>query len=297
MQLHVTHDTCYDYSPAVDIAQHMAYLQPRATPCQHVVYHHLQIDPAPAQHSAMQDVYGNVRQFFALQTPHTHLRVVARSLVTTQTRTTPLSTLPWETVREHFRYVAGATFDPASEFVFPSGYAPRHDDFAAYARPSFLPGVPLLAAARDLMCRIHTDFTYESQSTQVNTPAIDALTQRKGVCQDFAHIMIACLRAYGLAARYVSGYLLTQPPPGQPRLIGSDASHAWVSVYLPDLPPADCWYDLDPTNNRDGWGTPGEDYVTVAVGRDYGDVSPIRGVIHGGSHHVLRVGVTVEQIG
>jgi transglutaminase-like putative cysteine protease len=156
-----------------------------------------------------------------------------------------------------------------------------------------------LAAARDLMARIHADFTYESQSTEVNTPALEALAQRKGVCQDFAHIMIACLRAMGLAARYVSGYLLTQPPPGQPRLVGSDASHAWVAVYLPDLPGADAghgWYDLDPTNNRDGWETPGEDYVTLATGRDFSDISPIRGVIHGGSQHTLAVAVTVEPM-
>ena len=137
---------------------------------------------------------------------------------------------------------------------------PRNDEFTAYARASSGPGVAALAAARNLMARIHGGFIYETQSTQVNTPALEALAQRKGVCQDFAHIMIACLRAMGMAARYVSGYLLTQPPPGQPRLVGSDASHAWLAIYLPDLPGATegrGWYDLDPTNNRDGWGTTG----------------------------------------
>ena len=165
--------------------------------------------------------------------------------------------------------------------------------------PVSRPGRRLIDAARDLMTRIHTDFTYESQSTEVNTPALEALAQRKGVCQDFAHIMIGCLRAMGLPARYVSGYLLTQPPPGQPRLVGSDASHAWVAVYLPDLPGAQegrGWYDLDPTNDRSGWGTPGEDYVTLALGRDYSDISPMRGVIHGGARHTLSVAVTVEPL-
>ena len=303
MQLSITHETCYDYVPPVDIAQHVAYLQPLNTAHQKLLGHSLHVTPTPTQQVATLDVYGNTRQFFSLQTAHTQLKVIARSMVSTQVAPMPESTVPWEQARERFRYCANKPFDAAAEFVFASAYAPRHPDFAAYARPSFAPGVPLVAAARDLMQRIHRDFTYESQSTQVNTPALEALAQRKGVCQDFAHIMIACLRAYGLPARYVSGYLLTQPAPGQQRLVGSDASHAWVSVYLPDLPEhADTtggrastrWCDFDPTNDRDGWGTPGEDYVTLAIGRDYADVSPIRGVIHGGANHILTVGVTVE---
>jgi transglutaminase-like putative cysteine protease len=303
MQLNITHETCYDYAPPVDIAQHVAYLQPLNTTNQKLLSHSLHITPTPAQQIATLDVYGNTRQFFSLQTAHTRLLVIARSLVSTRVVPMPDSTIPWEQVRERFRYCANKPFDSAAEFVFASAYAPRHADFAAYARLSFAPGMPLVVVARDLMQRIHRDFTYESQSTQVNTPALEALAQRKGVCQDFAHIMIACLRAYGLPARYVSGYLLTQPAPGQPRLVGSDASHAWVSVYLPDLPEiADSggvstgsrWCDFDPTNDRDGWGSPGEDYVTLALGRDYADVSPIRGVIHGGANHLLSVSVTVE---
>ena len=141
---------------------------------------------------------------------------------------------------------------------------------------------------------MHADFRYQSQSTQINTPALQALTQRTGVCQDFAHIMVACLRSLGLPARYVSGYLLTQPAPGTQRLRGSDASHAWAAVYVPDLPAGQRWCDLDPTNRRAGWHSPGEDYVTLATGRDFGDVSPMRGVIHGGASHTLTVGVTVE---
>lgn len=297
MQLQITHETCYDYAPAVDIAQHMAYLKPLNTSTQQLLSHSLLIAPEPAQQTATLDVYGNTRTFFSLQAAHTQLKIIARSVVSTQAPSACESTVAWEQVRERLRYCAKNPFDAAAEFVFASPYVPRHPDFAAYARPSFAPGEPLLLAARDLMQRIHSDFTYESQSTQVNTPALEALAQRKGVCQDFAHIMIACLRACGLPARYVSGYLLTQPAPGQQRLVGSDASHAWVSVYLPDLsdaPTGGRWCDFDPTNNRDGWGSPGEDYVTLAIGRDYADVSPVRGVIHGGANHTLTVGVTVE---
>ncbi len=299
MHLRITHETLYDYTPAVETAQHVAYLQPVDTPYQALLSHRLDVSPAPAQLTQTDDTYGNRRVFFSLQTPHTQLRVVAISEVRTRVPEAVDSHISWEALREKFRYHADAAWSAAAEFSFASARAPRHEDFAAYARPSFGPGVSALAGARDLMRRIHTDFTYETASTEVNTPPLEALAQRKGVCQDFAHIMLGCLRSMGLAARYVSGYLLTQPAPGQPRLVGSDASHAWVSIFLPDLPHAQAgqgWYDLDPTNDRHGWGTPGEDYVTVATGRDYADVSPIRGVIHGGGQHTLAVAVTVEPI-
>jgi transglutaminase-like putative cysteine protease len=297
MRLRITHDTSYKYSPAVETGQHMACLIPIDTPRQSVLNHRLTVTPEPAQRNDTRDIYGNHRTFFSLQAPHETLQVVAVSEVLTQVPPQEESHLTWEEVRERFRYQAHASYDPAVEFVFPSSHIPLDDEFVTYALPSFAPGVPLIAAARDLMSRIHREFTYEAESTEVSTPALEALAQRQGVCQDFAHIMIACLRNMGLAARYVSGYLLTQPPPGQPRLIGADASHAWVSVYLPDLPGAmdgQGWYDLDPTNNRDGWLTPGEDYVTLATGRDYSDISPVRGVIHGGDKHTLDVAVTVE---
>ncbi|MBV8620362.1 MAG: transglutaminase family protein [Curvibacter sp.] len=297
MRLGITHETRYDYSPQVETAQHMAHLRPLETDTQRLISHTLTIEPEVAQQSLTRDVFGNTRCFFSLQSPHDALAVTAHSVV--ETRPPGLPGLgaddspPWEQVRERFRYRARGRYDPAAEFVFPSVYVPRHDEFLAYARPSFTPGVPLLAAAHSLMRRIHTDFEYDGSSTQINTPAVEALAQRKGVCQDFAHIMIACLRCLGLPARYVSGYLLTTPPPGQPRLVGSDASHAWVSVYLPPTEGGSGgWFDFDPTNDR----SPGEDYVTLALGRDYADVSPMRGVIHGGSQHTLQVAVTVEPL-
>ncbi|WPH12230.1 transglutaminase family protein [Variovorax paradoxus] len=299
MLLHVTHETRYEYSPAVETAQHLAHLKPLATGSQRLVSHKLAIEPQPAQRSEVPDVYGNTRAFFALEATHDSLVVTAESVVETSTpQLAPgvARELPWEAVRERFRYRKDATFDPASEFVFPSPYVPRHDDFASYARASFAPERPTFDVAMDLTERMYRDFAYDADSTEINTPAAEALAQRKGVCQDFAHIMIACFRVMGLPARYVSGYLLTQPPPGQPRLVGADASHAWVSVYLPgagDGPEsAGGWADFDPTNGRQ----PGEDYVALAIGRDYSDVSPMRGVLHGGARHTLKVGVTVRPI-
>jgi len=313
MQLRILHTTEYDYLSSVDFAQHMVHLTPRHSAGQHLLRHALQISPETSARSETTDVFGNRRSFFSLQVPHERLVVQADSEVITSP-TLPLPDGPawaaqtWERVREHFRYRAQAPYDPACEFLFASPNVPRDDAFAAFARPVFTPGLPVLEAARALMQKIHTDFTYETASTEVNTPALDALAQRKGVCQDFAHIMLGCLRSLGLPARYVSGYLLTQPPPGTSRLIGADASHAWVALYAPlpaDFTPSEgaplaglgAWFDFDPTNNRCGWGSPGEDYVTLAVGRDFSDVSPMRGVIQGGAQHELEVAVTVAPPG
>lgn len=294
MRLHIAHETVYDYVPAVEVAQHMAYLRPREGPSQALLAHALHVEPEPEQQSQAQDVFGNVRTFLSLQTPHSRLRLVASSRVETFAVPAGDSRIAWETVRERLRFRADGQYDPASEFVHPSTHVPRQPEFVSYAAPSFGTARPLLEAAQDLMHRIHGDMRYESQSTQVSTPALEALAARRGVCQDFAHIMIAALRSMGVAARYVSGYLLTHPLPGQPRMLGGDASHAWVSVYLPDLPEGRRWCDFDPTNDRWGWGTPGEDYVVLAHGRDFADVSPVRGVIHGGASHLLSVSVSVE---
>jgi transglutaminase-like putative cysteine protease len=292
MLLHVIHETRYDYAPAVKTAQHMAHLKPAHNARQQVLKHALVISPAPAQRSEASDVYGNTRAFFSLQSAHEVLKVVAESLVATSAAAAPGNKIPWEEAREHLRYHRAAAYDPAAEFAFASPHVPRHDNFLAYARPSFTSGRPLLEAAHDLMERIHSDFVYEPQATDVSTPALEALEMRRGVCQDFAHVMLACLRSLGLPARYVSGYLLTEPAPGRPRLVGSDASHAWVSIYLPGTDGSGEWSDLDPTNSR----APGEDYVVLAIGRDYSDVSPMRGVIHGGARHELHVAVTVTPV-
>lgn len=297
MELRVVHTTRYDYPAPVMLAQHLAHLQPLDGMGQHRLVHRLSIDPPPAQHSHGVDAYGNGRCFFALESPHEHLTVTADTLLHIDPAEPVPASPAWEAVREHFRYRAQAPYQTANEFVYSSPYVPRHEDFAVFAAPDFTPGRPLLQACEALMARIHRDLRYDSESTEVHTPARQALALRRGVCQDFAHIMIACLRSLGLPARYVSGYLLTQPPPGKPRLIGADASHAWVSVYSPalgsDNPCSGVWVDFDPTNRRSGMPRPGEDYVTLAIGRDFGDVSPLRGVIQGGGQHTLHVGVTV----
>jgi transglutaminase-like putative cysteine protease len=308
MDLRILHTTTYRYQGSVDMAQHMVHLSPVDTATQTVLSHALAILPEPAARSQTVDAFGNLRTFFSLQAPHETLTVTADSRVNTLAPA-PLPDDPawqahtWEAVRDHFRYRAQAPYDPASEFLFASPHVPRDDTFTTFARPAFESGLPMLSAVQALMARIHSELTYETASTEVNTPALAALEQGKGVCQDFAHIMIGCLRSLGLPARYVSGYLLTKPPPGKPRLIGADASHAWVAVYVPlppgtgalagDEPATGAWFDFDPTNNRCGWGSPGEDYVTLATGRDFADVSPMRGVIQGGANHRLSVAVTV----
>jgi transglutaminase-like putative cysteine protease len=289
MLLHVLHETAYDYAPVVRTAKHMVHLKPADNARQRLVSHRLVVEPRPPRLLESVDVYGNTRTFFSLQFGHDALRVVAESLVETTAVPGATESLPWEAAVERMRYHRESRYDPASEFVFASRYVPRDAAFAAYAQPSFPPGRPLHEAARDLMHRIHEDFEYETTATDVNTPALEALELRKGVCQDLAHVMLGCLRSLALPARYVSGYLLTQPADGQPRLVGADASHAWVSVYLPDPVGVGQWLDLDPTNDQ----PPGEDYVTLAIGRDYADVSPMRGIIHGGARHTLRVAVTV----
>ncbi len=199
-------------------------------------------------------------------------------------------------VKDFFTYRAAQIYNPASEFLFDSPHINSLKVFNDYAHP-LLQTQSVLESLNALMHQIHTDFVYESKSTEVNTPIEVVFRQKRGVCQDFAHIMIACCRAFGLPARYVSGYLLTHPPAGQARLIGSDASHAWASVYLPILGSnKGYWYDFDPTNNRSGLGSPGDDYVTLAWGRDYSDVSPVRGVIQGGNDHQVNVAVTVMPV-
>ena len=297
MRLAITHETRYRYSPQVQTAQHVAHLQAADTPCQTVRHHDMHITPASkVEHSI--DAFLNHRAYWALTHPHEGLIVRAYTEIDTRTISAGSTRQSWESVREHFRYQGGRAGNVHAGMAFGSHHAPVHEAFAAYAQSSFPPGRPLMQAAVALTARMHQDFQYMPASTDINTPALEALHARRGVCQDFAHILVACLRSLGLAARYVSGYLLTQPPPGQARLVGSDASHAWASVYLPELATHACqgWLDLDPTNDRFGLASPGLDYVRLAVGRDFADVSPLRGVLQGGGAHTPGVAVTVAPL-
>lgn len=307
MKLRIVHETRYHYTPTVETAQHVAHLQPPTTPCQSCRHHLLRMVPEATKLSHHMDAFGNHTHYWSLPTPHNTLQVTAESEIETfpieNQRLKELAQqaldLSWENAVLAYRYGADIPSDEATEFSYASHHAPADKAFAVYAQISFTPGRNLIEATRDLMQRIHTDFKYESFSTDISTPARQVLENKTGVCQDFAHVMLACLRSLGLAARYVSGYLLTEPPPGQDRLIGSDASHAWVSLRIPRIKSVDgteSWYDLDPTNNRDGWCSPGIDYVRLAVGRDFADVSPLRGVLQGGTHHTLSVSVTVAPL-
>ncbi|MBT8568283.1 transglutaminase family protein [Polynucleobacter paneuropaeus] len=305
MLLEITHDTHYSYDPNVEIAQHFAHLKPASMGSQRVLKAEIEVSPKPSWSEESIDNYGNICTFFSLQNRHSNLSIVAKSLIETRsdiiTGPKPEDTPAWELVREYFRYHSNTKWDAASEFLFTSPFIALRPEFAEFARANFTTGRPILEAAIDLTQRIYGEFHYVTKSTDIGTPALKALEKREGVCQDFAHILIASLRSIGLPSKYISGYILTNPPPGQPRLIGGDASHAWVSIYVPSID-ADgqlstgLWCDLDPTNNRWGYTTPGDDYVHLAEGRDYADVSPIRGVIHGGADHILDVAVTVRPI-
>ena len=298
MLLTVQHDTVYDYEYPVETAHHTAHQQPRPTACQSIEAFALDVHPTAAHLRQALDAFGNHQAWWSYAQAHTQLRVCAHSRISTRAPLDLSSGQSWEAVREHFLYRSGHGADAQSHLAFASHHAPVHAEFSAYARKCFTPERSLQEAAVALTRQIHRDFKYASQSTDIHTPALTALQTRKGVCQDFAHVLIACLRSLGLAARYVSGYLLTRPPEGQPRLVGADASHAWASVYVPELASSPCggWLDLDPTNDRWGFGTPGEDFVTVAWGRDFADVSPLRGVLQGGQSHTLKVAVSVTPL-
>lgn len=285
MQYDVTHTTHYRYTDIVLLSHHVARLTPLTSANQTCLSHALEIDPAPAVTRRHRDYYGNEMTFFMMEGTHHELRVTARSRVEVR-QPAPAgadSHAPWERARDHEQLPLDVI-----EYVFESPTVRPTDEVAHYARASFPAGRPLLDAVLDLIGRIHADFRFDPQATTVATPLAEVMRLRRGVCQDFSQLGIGCLRAMGLAARYVSGYIETLPPPGRPRLVGADASHAWLSVYCP----GEGWIDLDPTNNV----VPGEMHVTLARGRDYGDVSPLRGVMLGGGEHQLSVAVDVVRL-
>ncbi len=291
MLYRVIHTTTYDYTAPVSVCQNVAHLTPRPTPRQACHATHLAIHPKPAVMVDRTDYFGNPATFFAVQEPHRRLTLVAEHEVDVAHAVfpDPVATAPWEEVRDLLRTDCSRAALEASQFIFDSRYVAAHGDLADYARGSFSDGRPILEAILDLTRRIHSEFEYDPQATNVATPLNEVFENRRGVCQDFAHLQIACLRSLGLAARYVSGYLRTDPAPGQVPLVGADATHAWLSVFCPELG----WMDVDPTNDQ----IPGDAYILLAWGRDYDDVSPVKGVVLGGGQHSVSVGVHVEPIG
>ncbi|MDI2142927.1 MULTISPECIES: transglutaminase family protein [unclassified Pseudomonas] len=289
----ILHDTCYHYDSPVSLAQQLAHLWPRECTWQRCTEQQLLISPDPTTRRDEQDVFGNPLTRLAFERPHDELQVNARLTVEVLARPALDFNLSpaWELTRNALTYSSQplpAELLEACRYRFQSPYVHLKRSFVEFSESCFPPGRPLLLGVQALMEKIFDEFTFDAEATQVATPLVEVLERRRGVCQDFAHLMLACVRSRGLAARYISGYLLTRPPPGQPRLIGADASHAWVSVFCPVLG----WVDFDPTNNVQ----PALEHITLAWGRDFSDVSPLRGVILGGGSHDPEVRVTVMPL-
>ena len=289
MTFNIVHQTTYDYTAPVAVSHHVARLEPRETPCQRRERFSLKIFPEPAIRRERHDYFGNPLCVFSIQEEHERLQVLTHSRVTVSRAEggAPEPSLEWESAAAMFRDPVAQEVVGPYQFVFDSPQIRTSPDFADYARQSFRPGTPLLAAARDLTARLFKDFRYDPKATTVATPPEQVWRERRGVCQDFAHLAIACVRSMGLAARYVSGYLRTVPAPGAARLVGADASHAWFSIYCHGIG----WVDFDPTNNLQ----PAEEHITVAIGRDFGDVSPVAGILTGGGEHQVKVSVDVSE--
>lgn len=290
MEYFVRHRTTYRYLQEVSHSWHLAHLRPRGTPTQTVHDSNISLSLAPATRVGREDYFSNPCEWFSIDQAHAKLEVIAESSVAVDPAPERASreSLPWEEVRALLEDAADDEARDAVQFQFNSPLIAFESDVASYGAVSFPPGRPILAGAMELMNRIHKDFRYDTTVTDVATPVDRVFEIRAGVCQDLAHAAIAALRAIGLPARYVSGYLMTRPPPGRPRLLGADASHAWFSVWAPPFG----WVDLDPTNNL----VVSDAHVTAAWGRDYGDVAPVSGIILGGHDHVVDVGVDVIPV-
>jgi len=290
----VEHHTAYLYSEPVMLSHQQLHLTPRPLDYQSIQAHELLINPAPTQQRKLIDAFGNPVTEIAIESAHKTLNIIARTTVVVTERhvNDPLETPAWESVRDALVYRAAWHPEPAildaTQFLFESPYARVKRSLRTYASDCLVPGRPILAAAAALMAKIHGEFIFDAAATNVTTPVMEFFDQKRGVCQDFTHLMISCLRSTGLAARYVSGYLLTRPAPGKPRRVGADVSHAWVSLFVPSIG----WVDLDPTNNI----MPSLEHITLGWGRDFADVTPLRGVISGGGEQTLAVKVTVTPV-
>ncbi|MBM4098040.1 MAG: transglutaminase family protein [Planctomycetes bacterium] len=284
----ILHKTVHQYETQVASSHHSAMLQPRDTPYQECVDFRLLVRPRPSNIRQRVDPFGNHITQFSLQSAHARLEVLATSLVVVRPRINPSGkpTPPWEQVAASARIPAGPEALEAAQFAYPSTHVPVLRELEAFARESAKPGRPWLETLADLNDRVHRHVAFSPGETHVGTPVEQVFIRRKGVCQDLAHLMLACLRSLGLPARYMSGYIRTRPPDGKPRLVGIDASHAWVAAFCP----GHGWTEFDPTNNL----LPERDHITIAHGRDYSDVSPLLGVLVGGGEHTVTVGVDVH---
>jgi transglutaminase-like putative cysteine protease len=270
------------------VCHNEAYLTPRTFERQVCDYHRLSIVPSPSLTGRRTDYFDNPMVYFSFNNGFETIQIKTVSRVEvfpTPMVEHPEATPPWETIAQSLRTGQGPGALDAAQFAFDSPRITADPEFAQYAQKSFTPGRPIIEAVNALTAQIFKEFTFDPRATTVNTPLEEVMKHKKGVCQDFAHLQIAMLRSLGLAARYVSGYLRTYPPPGKPRLVGADASHAWVSIYCGDIG----WIDVDPTNNKQVT----DEHITLAWGRDYSDVCPLKGVFVGGGSHALDVSVDV----
>jgi transglutaminase-like putative cysteine protease len=283
------HNTVYDYGEPVTLAHHLAHLKPRDGQRQRVIAHELRVIPEPATWNERFDGFDNPIVQFAVEEPHQRLIVESMIEIEIEPSVPPkASAYPaWDVLRDRLGDAGPETIG-VYPFRMDSTLIEVGQPFADYAAEDFPPGRPLIEALLAFNARMHKDLAFDPQATTVTTPPREVLRDKRGVCQDFAHLMIACLRSLGLPARYVSGYLRTTPPPGRPRLVGADQSHAWAAAWIG----GEEWLELDPTNDC----IPSLDHITVAHGRDYDDVAPLRGIIVGGGPHKLQVGVDVVPL-
>jgi transglutaminase-like putative cysteine protease len=290
VQYQISHCTTYEYTDPVSLCQNVAHLKPRDWPRQVVQSTRLVLSPEPAVIEERLDYFGNPVNYFTVQEPHRTLKVEVMHKILVKSANPPQhnQSPPWEQVAQQLRQDRSQDWLDAYQYTFDSLYAPSYPEFAQYALKSFTPNRPILEAGVELTHRIFTEFVYDPRATTISTPTKEVFLNRRGVCQDFAHFQIGCLRAIGLGVRYISGYLSTMPPPGKPRMIGADATHAWVSLFCGPMG----WVDLDPTNDQ----IPGDRHVLIAWGRDYDDVSPVKGVILGGGQHRVKVSVDVAPV-
>lgn len=290
MKYKIKHLTSYNYSESASLSHNELFLQVRDTPRQQVEQYSFEIEPAPIKISERTDLFGNTCRTFMVQQPHKKMTINSQCVVETLPgiHYDPETTSDWQQVAGQFSAPYSPEIFEASQFLYKSPMTVIDTEVTAYAAPSFPPGRPILSGAVELMNRIHRDFTYDKDATLVDTSVLQVLHKKRGVCQDFAHFYISALRGLGLAVRYVSGYLETLPPPGKQKLVGADASHAWLSVYTPEYG----WVDLDPTNNI----IPQEQHVVIGWGRDYSDITPVKGVVMGGGVHQLSVSVDMNKL-
>jgi transglutaminase-like putative cysteine protease len=290
MIFEVSHRTHYRYSGPVAQSQHIVHMSPRAVPLQTTIRHNLMVEPAPAMRHESVDVFGNPYVVLEVEVPHKELVLMARSAIETHAPAAAdlAATTPWDRLEDGLSSAATGLDIDVIQYRCSTPITGVTQEIADYARASFRQGRPVLDAAMDLTRRIHADFRFDPGATDISTPVAQVFAHRRGVCQDFAHLALAGLRALRVPARYVSGYILTHPPPGQPRLAGADASHAWISIWSPETG----WRDFDPTNGI----AVSEEHITIAYGRDYNDVSPISGVLIGGGEHIVTVGVDVVPL-